>query len=278
MGIGDWAQSPIPNPQLIGKLISFNEELLNKILLNIKLEINKLKEKFFTEEEIIEIEKDLDSKNIIPFIKELFTLSLYMIIHDPQLTISTSLDLRYCYFSKKEIILDGFGKEDSICLIILTPPLIKYSYFKQLVPIAFICDNPTENIIKECQDKRLNEIKNEQSKSFCSKFNDITNFFPNNIENKISITNINSPSSKKEINCNIQNYQSLNTNTASTISTTTYTSNRNNNIIERIIEKDIIKVSEGNYYKTPIDKLEKEKLECIKLMKNQIKVQIVLLS
>ena len=263
-------------------IIKVNDELLNTILLNIKLEINKLKEKFFTDEEIIEIEKDLDSKNIIPFIKELFTLSLYMIIHDPQLTISTSLDLRYCYFSKKQIILDGFGKEDSVCLIILTPPLIKYSYFKKLLPIAFICDNPSENIIKECQDKRLNEIKNEQSKSFCSKFNE-ANFFHNNIENKISITNINSPNGKKEMNCNIQNYQSLNTNTASTISTTTYTSNRNNNIIERIIDKDIIKVSEDNYYKTPIEMSNKKK-EYIRskssskqnpyLIKNQEKIML----
>ena len=35
---------------------------------------------------------------------------------------------------------------------------------------------------------------------------------------------------------------------------------------------------ENSNLKKAIDKLEKEKLECIKLMKNQIKVQIVLLS
>ncbi len=35
---------------------------------------------------------------------------------------------------------------------------------------------------------------------------------------------------------------------------------------------------ENSNVKKAIDKLEKEKLECIKLMKNQIKVQIVLLS
>ncbi len=85
------------------------------------------------------------------------------------------------------------------------------------------------------------------------------------------------------MNCNIQNYQSLNTNTASTISTTTYTSNRNNNIIERIIDKDIIKVSEDNYYKTPIEMSNKKK-EYIRskssskqnpyLIKNQEKIML----
>ncbi len=82
-------------------IIKFSEEIFNKILLNINNQINNLKGQFFTEEEIKEIEKDLNSNNIKPFIKELFILSLYMLIHEPQLTISTSLDLRYCYFSKR---------------------------------------------------------------------------------------------------------------------------------------------------------------------------------
>ena len=55
-------------------IIKFNDELLNKILLNIRLEISTQKGKLFTEDEINEIQKDLDSKNIIQFIKELFTL------------------------------------------------------------------------------------------------------------------------------------------------------------------------------------------------------------
>ena len=237
-------------------IIKFNDELLNKILLNIRLEISTQKGKLFTEEEINEIQKDLDSKNIIQFLKELFTLSLYMIIHDPQLTISTTLELRYCYFSKKEAVLDGFGKEDAVCLIILTPPLLRLNtYFKKLVPIVFICENPTENMIKQCEEKRLFELKKEQSKSFCGNIPG-AQFFSNENEqdNKISITNINTPNSKKDINNNDieQNYQYIKTNNT-TISTTTYTSNRNNNVIDVNKEKNI------SCYKSPNDFNNKKK-------------------
>ena len=239
-------------------IIKFNDELLNKILLNIRLEISTQKGKLFSEEEIKEIEKDLDSKNIIPFIKELFTLSLYMIIHDPQLTIFTTLDLRYCYFSKKEIVLDGFGKEDAVCLIILTPPLLKLNtYFKKLFPIVFICENPTENMIKQCEEKRINELKKEQSKSFCGNTNQ---FFSkeNEKENKISITNINTPNIKKQIMNNNDIHQNY-INTTSTISTTTYTSNRNYNNFESNKEKIIKKIIDNNFYKTPNDINNKKK-------------------
>ena len=238
-------------------IIKFNDELLNKILLNIRLEISTQKGKLFTEEEINEIQKDLDSKNIIQFLKELFTLSLYMIIHDPQLTISTTLELRYCYFSKKEAVLDGFGKEDAVCLIILTPPLLRLNtYFKKLVPIVFICENPTENMIKQCEEKRLFELKKEQSKSFCGNIPG-AQFFTNENEqdNKISITNINTPNSKKENNNNDteQNYQYTKTNNT-TISTTTYTSNRNNNN-----NIDVHKEKTINCYKSPNDVNNKKK-------------------
>ena len=240
-------------------IIKFNDELLNKILLNIRLEISTQKGKLFTEDEINEIQKDLDSKNIIQFIKELFTLSLYMIIHDPQLTISTTLELRYCYFSKKEAVLDGFGKEDAVCLIILTPPLLRLNtYFKKLVPIVFICENPTENMIKQCEEKRLFELKKEQSKSFCGNIPG-AQFFSNENEqdNKISITNINTPNSKKENNNNDteQNYQYIKTNNT-TISTTTYTSNRNNNNNNNI---DFNKEKTIDCYKSPNDLNNKKK-------------------
>ena len=147
-------------------IIKFSEEIFNKILLNINNQINNLKGQFFTEEEIKEIEKDLNSNNIKPFIKELFILSLYMLIHEPQLTFSTSLDLRYCYFSKREVVLDGFGKENSVCLIILTPPLLKLNiFFQKLFPIVFICDNPTENMIKQCEERKiLNQLFDNQKK------------------------------------------------------------------------------------------------------------------
>ena len=214
-------------------IIKFSEEIFNKILLNINNQINHLKGQFFTEEEITEIEKDLNSNNIKPFIKELFILSLYMLIHEPQLTISTSLDLRYCYFSKREIVLDGFGKENSVCLIILTPPLLKLNiFFQKLFPIVFICDNPTENMIKQCEERKiLNQLFDNQKK--------IDKYSPNN----------NNSENKQNIN-----YISSNN---TTINTTIYTSNRNYNYIENHNIKKIL--VNNNCYKTPIDNNLKKK-------------------
>ena len=214
-------------------IIKFSEEIFNKILLNINNQINNLKGQFFTEEEIKEIEKDLNSNNIKPFIKELFILSLYMLIHEPQLTFSTSLDLRYCYFSKREVVLDGFGKENSVCLIILTPPLLKLNiFFQKLFPIVFICDNPTENMIKQCEERKiLNQLFDNQKK--------IDKYSPNN----------NNSENKQNIN-----YISSNN---TTINTTIYTSNRNYNYIENHNIKKIL--VNNNCYKTPIDNNLKKK-------------------
>ena len=98
-------------------------------------------------------------------------------------------------------------------------------------------------------------MKKEQSKSFCGNIPG-TQFLTNENEqdNKISITNINTPNSKKDINNNDieQNYQYIKTNNT-TISTTTYTSNRNNNVIDVNKEKNI------SCYKSPNDFNNKKK-------------------
>ena len=149
-------------------IIKFDDILLKKILLNIRLEIGTQKGKLFSDLEIEEINKDLDCNQIKHFIQELFILSLYMHFHDPHLSIKTSTDLNYSYFSKKDFIsLDGFGNENSVCLIILNPPLLKLNtFFKKLVPIVFICENPNEEMIKQCELKKFYQFRKLQSKSF----------------------------------------------------------------------------------------------------------------
>ena len=163
-------------------IIKFDDILLNKILLNIRLEIGTKKGILFTESEIEEINKDLYSKQMNFFLKELFILSLYMHFHDPLLSIKTSTELNYCYFSKKDFIsLDGFGKENSVCLIILSPPVLRFNiYFKKLVPIVFICENPTDEIIKQCELKKFYQLRKTQSKSF----NIVNNSLIYNLQNQ----------------------------------------------------------------------------------------------
>jgi len=179
-------------------IIKFDDILLNKILLNIRLEIGTQKGKLFSQLEIEEINKDLDSNQIKFFIKELFILSLYMHFHDPILSINTSTELNYSYFSKKDFIsLDGFGNENSVCLIILNPPIVRFNtFFKKLVPIVFICENPTDDIIKECEIKKYYQLRKLQSKSF----NVIERPLIFNLDNQI-----NKDDNKNTINSDIKN-------------------------------------------------------------------------
>ena len=179
-------------------IIKFDDILLKKILLNIRLEIGTQKGKLFSQIEIEEINKDLDSNQINFFIKELFILSLYMHFHDPHLSIKTSTELNYSYFSKKDFIsLDGFGNDNSVCLIILYPPVLRFNtFFKKLVPIVFICENPTDEIIKECEIKRYYQLRKLQSKSF----NVIERPLVFNLDNQI-----NKDDNKNTINSDMKN-------------------------------------------------------------------------
>ena len=176
-------------------IIKIDDILLNKILLNIRLEIGTQKGILFTESEIEEINKDLDSKQMNFFLKELFILSLYMHFHDPLLSIKTSTELNYCYFSKKDFIsLDGFGKENSVCLIILSPPVMRFNiYFKKLVPIVFICENPTEDIIKQCELKKFYQLRKTQSKSF----NVVNSCLIYNLQNQVDNDDLNTINNEK---------------------------------------------------------------------------------
>ena len=204
-------------------IIKFDDILLKKILLNIRLEIGTQKGKLFSQLEIEEINKDLDSNQINFFIKELFILSLYMHFHDPLLSIKTSTELNYSYFSKKDFIsLDGFGNENSVCLIILYPPVLRFNtYFKKLVPIVFICENPTDDIIKECEIKRYYQLRKLQSKSF----NVIERPLVFNLDNQI-----NKDDNKNTINSDMKN------------------DDRNNQLNNNKIKTNNNKINNGNFY------------------------------
>ena len=220
-------------------IIKFDDILEKKILLNIRLEIGTQKGNLFSELEIEEINKDLDSKQIIFFLQELFYLSLYMHFHDPLLSIKTSTELSYSYFSKKDFIsLDGFGNENSVCLLILSPPVLKLNtYFKQLVPIVFICENPTEEMIKQCELKKYYQLRKLQSKSF----NAMDTPLVFNLHNQINCEEKNTINSEKKDNekeFNENQLKNINNNNngiyvisnmTSLTTGATFPSNRNNN-------------------------------------------------
>ena len=171
-----------------------NNEFTNEIISSIKKDINFKQNNLFSNEDKTNILKDLNGQNINIFIIELYNLCLYMNINEPQLTIKTSTEINYKYFNRKKYSnIEGFSKENDICLLILNPPVNKNNInYKGIKPTVFIIDNPTKEIKDLCQKQnKYDNIKEnnkmlEKSKSY----NQILDFYNFN-ENKIDDSNLN---------------------------------------------------------------------------------------
>ena len=136
-------------------LFIVSNEFYNSIMTRIKMEIYNNKQ-ILNSKEIKDVLRDLTNNNIVKFITELYFLCLYMNINEPKLTIKTSTDINYRYYKKSEYdIIEGFGKDNDICIIILNPPMLGYNKpFKGLKPAVFIIDNPSKDIIDICEKQK----------------------------------------------------------------------------------------------------------------------------
>ena len=189
-------------------LFHFNDEIYSKIISKIKSEIDTLNindKKIFNCKEIELINKDLDSREITNFFKELFSICTYMYIHEPILYIDLIFDTDYFFYSKKDyIIIDGFEKENAVCVLILNPPIFKSNcFYRDLKPLVKIIDNPTDEMIEKCKYNQFINEKSKSSKIISVKKNDIEiindkkEFFdkiiktPENISNTKGFFNIN---------------------------------------------------------------------------------------
>ena len=141
-------------------LFVFKDEHLSVIKNQIQIEVSELQSKniIHDQNDLDNINKDLNSTQINKFIKEIYSLCVYMHLHDPPLIMKTSTDLIYNYFNKNEFInIEGFPKENSVCLTISNPPMLREGkYFKGLKPAVYICENPTKEIIEKCDLNVLN--------------------------------------------------------------------------------------------------------------------------
>ena len=159
-------------------IFHFNDEIYSKIISKIKNEIDTLNindKKIFNYKEIELINKDLDSTEITNFFKELFSICTYMYIHEPILYIDLIYDIDYFFYSKKDyIIIDGFEKENSVCVLILNPPVFKSNcFYRDLKPLVKIIDNPTNEMIEKCKYNQFINEKYKYSKIISVKKNDI---------------------------------------------------------------------------------------------------------
>ena len=198
-------------------LFTIPDDLFDKIISQIKKEITLNKNILFSEKEIEDIFKDLSSENITKFIFELYFLCLYMNINEPKLTINTSTEIKYNFFSKGEYdIIEGFASDNDICLIVLNSPTSHgNSAFKGIKPAVIIIENPTKEIINICKEQQKRENKkNDMRKSIKSETDHNNNvlcnikiFSQNNKindknNNNIDMKNINSNESSSNIHNN----------------------------------------------------------------------------
>ena len=190
-----------------------NNDFVKELILNIKNEIIIKDDKLFSEIDKANILKDLNGNNINKFITELFYLCLYMNINEPQLNIKTSTEINYKYYNKNIYSnIEGFSKENDICLLILNPPITKNNInYKGIKPTVCLIDNPTKEIQDLCYKQNfidINNGKNKNSKSF-SKTSNFVNYFRNNklIKSEIALKKNNniSVSSKLILKRNISN-------------------------------------------------------------------------
>ncbi len=184
----------------------FGKELIS----NIKNKILIKEGKLFSEIDKENILKDLNCPNINKFIIELFYLCLYMNINEPQLIIKTSTEIKYKYFNKKKYSnIEGFSKENDICLLLLNPPMTKNNInYKEIKPIVCLIDSPTEDIKNLCYQQNYKDTKNiikYNSRSFSKSSNYIEYFKYNNKINQTQLSlkkNDNNYSSKSFIKIN----------------------------------------------------------------------------
>ena len=243
-------------------LFTVSNELFDKIISQIKNEIILNKNILFNEKEIEDIFKDFSSENITKFIIELYFLCLYMHINEPKLTINTSTEIKYKFFSKGKFdIIEGFASDDDICLIILNPPISHGNLaFKGIKPAVFIIENPSKEVINICKEQQKKENKKvEVRQSFHSEIDPNSSVFCN-VEVLSENNNINEQ--------NNNNIRTINNNTS-------YSNIHNSNLHKNntISKKESMtenknKTTNGNKNTKSIFRKEKQKLVCKKNEKN----------
>jgi hypothetical protein len=142
---------------------------------NIENELNTLiryeMKKNFDDENFNIIILDLNSKEFKRSLEQLFNISKYMLFHDPILNFKILNNLNYVYYNKNEYsVFEGFSKNynNTVSLVILFPPQYKnLNFFKNLKPSVYCIENPTEEMIEQCEIEKFEKLKKIQSKSFC---------------------------------------------------------------------------------------------------------------
>lgn len=149
----------------------FNDEFSNEI----HNKINKCCNIYENFNLFEDLQQDMKSKSFKELLNIMFKLSIYMILHDPVLIPKIKeykeRELEYFYFAKNDYInIEGFGKEQSPCILILNPPVFsknKYPY-QGIKPAVCMTTNINQNVIEACEKGKINNTSKTQSEEVIS--------------------------------------------------------------------------------------------------------------
>lgn len=129
--------------------------------LHIEMVVNKVKQRF------TDVEADLETKYFRNYVSASFKLNIYILLHDPELSLNKMNVPDYRLFNKSECLsIEGFIKENSPCCIILNPPLLKNKFVYQgILPAIYMIQETSETIEKICSELALKSKKANHSSS-----------------------------------------------------------------------------------------------------------------
>ena len=153
--------------KIISKFLPFFQEHLfeifnvsNEIESNIKTELLNIASTYKIKIDIQQLSDEINKDQFKMLLSSFFSDSLYMLLHDPILTLSISpyqqRTNEYMYYSKKDmIIIEGFPNESTPCMLILPPPMLRKKFpFNGMKPAYYALNDSDQSILNECERKK----------------------------------------------------------------------------------------------------------------------------
>ena len=153
--------------KIISKFLPFFQEHLfeifnvsNEIESNIKTELLNIASTYTIKIDIQQLSDEINKDQFKMLLSSFFSVSLYMLLHDPILTLSISpyqqRTNEYMYYSKKDmIIIEGFPNESTPCMLILPPPMLRKKFpFNGMKPAYYALNDSDQSILNECERKK----------------------------------------------------------------------------------------------------------------------------
>ena len=153
--------------KIISKFLPFFQEHLfeifnvsNEIESNIKTELLNIASTYKIKIDIQQLSDEINKDQFKMLLSSFFSVSLYMLLHDPILTLSISpyqqRTNEYMYYSKKDmIIIEGFPNESTPCMLILPPPMLRNKFpFNGMKPAYYALNDSDQSILNECERKK----------------------------------------------------------------------------------------------------------------------------